>query len=205
VQQTGAGETINVLDGARPDSPEAGFWTRFADSLSVNIQVDLPRSASDTISKIANEVDRRVAESEESAPAKFLVVYNLARFRDLRKADDFAFGSFDDDGPNLPKQFATILREGPAVGIHCLIWSDTFNTVTRWVDRQTLQDLSLRVLFQMSPSDSSNLMDSPAASRLGVHRAFFHNEEQGTSEKFRPYGLPSDAWLAQIRQQLQNG
>ena len=44
-----------------------------------------------------------------------------------------------------------------------------------------------RVLFQMSANDSSNLIDSPAASRLGANRAVFFSEESGVAEKFRPY------------------
>jgi DNA segregation ATPase FtsK/SpoIIIE, S-DNA-T family len=37
---------------------------------------------------------------------------------------------------------------------------------------------------------------------LGVHRALFSSEEDGRLEKFRPYGLPSDEWLAWVREQL---
>ena len=50
----------------------------------------------------------------------------------------------------------------------------------------------MRVLFQMSAADSSNLIDIPVASKLGVNRALFHSEDRGQPEKFRPYGLPSE-------------
>jgi hypothetical protein len=62
-----------------------------------------------------------------------------------------------------------------------------------------LREFEMRVLFQMSVADSSNLIDSPLASKLGMHRALFHSEEQGRLEKFRPYGLPSEAWLPSVR------
>jgi len=55
----------------------------------------------------------------------------------------------------------------------------------------------MRVLFQMSATDSSTLMDTPAASRLGRHRALFLEEEQERPEKFRPYGLPPAEWLTE--------
>ena len=83
-------------------------------------------------------------------------------------------------------------------GIRC----DTYSTVNRWFDRQTLRDLGLRALFQMNASDSSSLIDSPAASRLGIHRAILYNEEQGRLEKFRPYGVPTPDWLASVKSQL---
>ena len=72
----------------------------------------------------------------------------------------------------------------------------------RWVSREMLREFELRVVFQMSATDSSNLIDSPAAGRLGPHRAILHLEEQGTQEKFRPYGTPSEAWLATVREHL---
>ena len=68
--------------------------------------------------------------------------------------------------------------------------------------RYSLRDIEMRVLFQMSATDSSNLMDSPAASKLGVHRAMFYSEEQGQAEKFRPYGPPSADWLQWVQKQL---
>jgi len=62
-----------------------------------------------------------------------------------------------------------------------------------------------RVVFQMNATDSSNLIDTPLASRLGVHRAILYNEGRGTIEKFRPYGLPTDEWMAAVRAQLVPG
>jgi hypothetical protein len=57
----------------------------------------------------------------------------------------------------------------------------------------------MRVLFKMSGNDSSTLIDTPAASRLGFHRALFVSEEQGRLEKFRPYGTPTQEWIDRIR------
>ena len=69
--------------------------------------------------------------------------------------------------------------------------------LNRAFDRPLLREFAMRVLFQMSATDSSTLMDSPAASKLGRHRALFLHEEQERAEKFRPYGLPSAEWLAE--------
>ncbi len=48
----------------------------------------------------------------------------------------------------------------------------------------------------MSAEDSANLVDTPLAAKLGLHRALLFSEEEGRLEKFRPYGPPSEAWLA---------
>lgn len=191
-----------VLDGTRPDSPEAGFWQRIAGGLNIPAVIGTPRETDAIVKQLAEEVDRRVAEGEQAAPPRFLFVYDLARFRKLKKSDDFSFSDGDSGGAD--KQFVTILREGPAVGVHTVIWSDNCTNVTRWLDRQTLRDLESRVLFQMSASDSSQLMDSPAASKLGPHLALFHSEELGLTEKFRPYGLPTAEWIEFVKTALAN-
>ena len=194
-----------VFDGARPDSIEAGFWPRVVADVPVGAKLVDTKNAANSMTEIADELQRRVDSGDETARPIFLFVHNLSRFRDLRRAeDDFSFSSVDDDKPQTPgKQFVEILREGPAVGIHTLVWCDTFNNVNRWFDRQTLRDLDHRVLCQMSATDSSNLMDSAAASRLGTHRALLFSEEQGEFEKFRPYAPPSSEWLAWVSRQLQ--
>jgi DNA segregation ATPase FtsK/SpoIIIE, S-DNA-T family len=58
------------------------------------------------------------------------------------------------------------------------------------------------VLFQMSANDSSNLIDNPAANKLGMFRALVFSEEQGVMEKFRPYGLGDKAWWQRLREKF---
>lgn len=202
--RNGAGARFVVLDGTRPDAPEAGWWTRFAEKLPLQIQIASPAEASKIVGELASDVTRRLEGGNEGESPVFLVVYNLARFRELRRSDDdLGFSSFDDGKPASPsKQLLDILRDGPGVGVHSLIWCDTYNTATRWFDRAALRELDQRVLFQMSANDSSNLIDSPAASRLGQHRAMLYSEELGQQEKFRPYGMPSVDWLEWFAKQF---
>jgi hypothetical protein len=95
-----------------------------------------------------------------------------------------------------------LLKNGPSFGIHMLVWSDTYNNVSRWFSSQTLREFEVRVVFQLSASDSSNLIDSPLASKLGPNRAILHSVDQGTNEKFRPYGPPTPEWLADVASRL---
>jgi hypothetical protein len=75
-----------------------------------------------------------------------------------------------------------------------LVGIDTWNNVGRWLPRKTMAEFEMRVLYQMSANDSANLVDSPAASTLGLHRALLYNEALGTVETFRPYAEPDAAW-----------
>ena len=56
----------------------------------------------------------------------------------------------------------------------------------------------------MSGTDSSQLVENPAAGRLGEQRALFVQEETGTLEKFRPYQFPSDTWLTDLASRLRS-
>jgi hypothetical protein len=80
------------------------------------------------------------------------------------------------------------------VGVHTLVWCDTVMNLTRTLERRALREFGLRVAFQMSAEDSSTLLDTPAAGKLGPYRALFYSEDEGRLEKFRPYGLPIEGW-----------
>ena len=54
----------------------------------------------------------------------------------------------------------------------------------------------------MSANDSSNLIDSPAAGKLGAHRALYFSEELGTLEKLRPYGVPNEETIQVLGDKL---
>jgi DNA segregation ATPase FtsK/SpoIIIE, S-DNA-T family len=198
----GTGAKFYILDGMRADAPEFGFWTRLAETVPQEVKIAGVREAPAIMEEIAAELAARQHDGHDHGPPVYLLLYNLGRFRDLRKEDDFGFSGGSDGSPSAAKQFATILREGPPLGVHTAVWCDTYSNVTRMLDRQSMQDFEMRVLFQMNGNDSSSLMDSPEASRLGVHRAILYDEGQGLVEKFRPYGLPSNEFLAWVKKQL---
>jgi hypothetical protein len=190
-----------ILDGTRPESPEAGTWRRIAEALPNMVELAGPRDTARVIGHLASELARRESAGEEDAPSLYLVIFNGGRFRDLRRGeDDFSFSAGRDKPPSPDKQWAEILKSGPAWGIHTLLWCDSYNNVSRLLDRMALREFEMRVAFQMSAADSSSLLDSPAAAKLRQHRGLFAAEDVGTLEKFRPYGVPSRAWLDEVRQ-----
>jgi hypothetical protein len=200
------GTRFYVLDGTPHDSAHPGFWGQLANVLPQSVRIADWRNMGGLVDELAEEVERRQKAQDAGSQALFLIVYGLQRFRDLRRSEDeFGFSRRGEEKPNPAKQFTTILREGPALGIHTLVWCDSLNNVTRSLDRQGMREFEMRVLFQMSATDSSVLIDSPQAAKLGLHRALFHSEDQGRLEKFRPYGVPSEAWLAEVRRWLREG
>jgi hypothetical protein len=193
-----------ILDATPADSPLAGTFAKLKEVLPQDVQLVEWRATGEAVNEIATEMGRRRDGQDLGASPIFLFVIGLQRYRILRKAED-EFGSFSMGGGDEPKpadpgkQFAEILKDGPAHGIHVLTWADTATAVDRTLDRGTLREFDNRVLFQMSANDSSNLIDSPAANKLGFHRALAYSEEQGVMEKFRPYALPTAEFLASVK------
>jgi DNA segregation ATPase FtsK/SpoIIIE, S-DNA-T family len=202
--------TIYVLDGSLPNADSAQSWRQLTsvwkpaetpafDGLGDPgqvIRVISPKETATVINEIIVELHRR---ADEPGPPVFLYVYDLARFRDLRKSeDDFGFTSGSDKGANTAQLFSEILREGPAVGIFTLAWVDSYQTAQRWLARDQMNRFEYRVLFAMNANDSSSLVDSPLAGRLGENRALLYRGDTGTLEKFRPFSTPTSGWLNQL-------
>ena len=173
------------MAGALPHPVTVGGWS----------------DAARMLAELAAEVERR--QSNADAPDVFLFIHDLARFRDLRrKADDFGFSRREEDaGP--ADHLLTILREGPGLGIHVVTWCDNVSNLNRSFDQGSIREFEMRVLFQMSQTDSGLLLDAPHASRLGPRPApLFFSEDQNRLEKFRPYGRPSEELLGRVRERL---
>ncbi len=120
----------------------------------------------------------------------------------LRSEDEFSFSSGDSGAPNPAAILQNLISDGPAHGIHVIITCDTYNNVNRFLGRKSLTEFEMRVLFQMSASDSASLVESPDASTLGLHRALYYNDREGYTEIFRPYARPGNDWIEEIGRQL---
>ena len=198
-QHGAAGARFTILDGTRPESIEQGVWSQVAATVGESVDVVPPRNAGAAVVALADEVVRRSQSPEERFASIYLVVHDLAQFRDLRLTDDdfsFSFSASNGKPPSPDKRFREILKEGPAVGVHVLLWCESYNSLTRVVDRLSMREIEFRVATQMSAADSTNLIDSPAATLLGEHRAILYRDDLGTQTKFRPYGRLADDWLA---------
>jgi DNA segregation ATPase FtsK/SpoIIIE, S-DNA-T family len=158
------------------------------------------REVAPAMQSLAEELAARESGERPHDPL-FLIIDAFHRFRDLRKGDEYAFSM--DDKPQTPAQvLSRLLRDGPSLGIHTIAWIDTTNNLERSLERNLIKEFENRVLFQMSATDSTQLIDTPAAGALGRHRALLYREELGQVEKFRPYAMPARDWLAQALARL---
>jgi hypothetical protein len=178
---------IDVFDGTPADAPEHGALQRIATDRGVKANFVPYREIDAKLSEIAQDVTDRA--DNPGRPRRFVLIHQLQRYRTLRRnEDDFSFGA-SDAPPSPDKLLGGIVREGPVAGVHVLVMADTLASLQRSFDRNALREFDWKVLFQISPADSSTLIDSPAASRLGTNRGLLHSEELGLLEKFRPYAM----------------
>ena len=194
-----------LFHGAIPGSSEADFMDRIVKAIPQEIVVARGQDISSAMNDLAAELKaRNTGETPTGeAPAIFLVIHGLHKFKKLRHEDDFSFSTGDAEaGPNPGAQFNELITEGSGHGMHILTTVDTLNSVNRFMNRKALSEFEMRVVFQMSANDSASLIDSPKASDLGLHRALFYNEHEGYLETFRPYASPDSEWLRQAAEKL---
>lgn len=178
---------VEVIDGIAPDEPDAGRLAEWHARIGLEGSVKPPRGVAGVLAELADLVRHRTSQGLTDEPPVLLLVHGGHRVRDLRRnEDDYSFSS-DGTPPTPDKLLALIMRDGPLVGVHAILWVDTVTNLNRLVDRSGMRELDWRVCFQMSNNDSSAIIDSPAASRIGQYRALVASEEHGTMEKFRPF------------------
>ena len=202
-----AGPVFTLLDGTPDDADDADYLRRVVGRLPHPTAAPDRAGLPAVLAELAAEVDRRQKGEAADRSPRFLFVFGVHRFRELRKADDdYGFGRRGaDKEPTSAERFAAVLRDGPAQGVHTVVWCDSLTNLNRTFDRPLMREFGMRVLFAMSTTDSSSLIDSPAAARLGRNRALFVHEEQERPEKFRPYGVPSADWLDRAAEALRQG
>ena len=183
-----------LLHSTTPGTSEAEFIDQLAAAVP-GLTLVRPNEAAAAINALSGDLKARAADGNHPAPATYVFIHGLHRFKKLRQEDDFSFSTDSESTASPGAQFNELITEGSSHGIHLLVSLDTFNNVNRSISRKALTEFEMRVVFQMSANDSSSLIDSPAAGNLGLHRALFYNEHDGTLETFRPYAAPDGAWL----------
>jgi S-DNA-T family DNA segregation ATPase FtsK/SpoIIIE len=182
-----------VLDNAPAGFPQREFLGHVVKTVPHEVVQGSNSNLAEVMAGLAEELKRR-AENESSGPEIFVLIQGLQNFKKLRQEDEFSFSSSDKaDSPAAT--LLNLITEGPARGIHVIVTCDTYNNVSRFLGRKTLSEFEMRVVFQMSASDSASLIDTPTASTLGLNRALFYNDREGSLETFRPYAQPDSEWI----------
>lgn len=194
--QSGEEPCLFVVQGAKPtDAKSLGLSKRWSQFMGEKKIADA-RAAEEVVGQVYELLQARVEREQEEPEARsvLLALIQIGRMRSLKRADDFA--GFGESEMTADKKLEEILRDGPSHGIHTLIWAENYSTVSRWLSRSSLREIEIRMLMQMSGSDSTNLIDSIAASRLGEHVMLLFDEATGQEQRFRPFAIETLGRLA---------
>jgi hypothetical protein len=186
-----------VLDSTPPGFPQREFLQQVIQAVPRETVQGSNSNLVEVMSGLAEELKRR-AENESAGPEIFVLIQGLQNFKKLRQEDEFSFSSSSSDAPNPAAILLNLITEGSARGIHVIATCDTYNNVSRFLGRKSLSEFEMRVVFQMSASDSASLIDAPAAATLGLNRALYYNDREGSVETFRPYAQPDNGWIESL-------
>ncbi|HVX30036.1 MAG TPA: FtsK/SpoIIIE domain-containing protein, partial [Nitrolancea sp.] len=137
--------SLSLLDFVTADATDAAYFATLRDTAHLPLRLGQRRHLPQAINELAAEVQRRLDRDLTGEAPYLLFIYGLHRARDLRPEDGFGFPSFEAEpaAPNLAEQFELILREGPELGIHTIVWCDTMTNLARSLDRRTLREFGL--------------------------------------------------------------
>lgn len=85
------------------------------------------------------------------------LICGLQRWRELR-------GNRDDYDPNIyVSKLLSLAEDGPEHGIHLVIWSDTYGTLSRFDFERALEFFDMRAYLRLTDKDSGLLLDNGSA------------------------------------------
>jgi hypothetical protein len=137
----------------------------------------------------------RARSSDESAPRSpcLFVVNGLEHARDLEVGAD---SKAVDHDLGLLARLEQIVRDGPIVGVHTLLWAQHRETLDERLSRGIVRSFGVRVVGAMDAAASTALIETGAASDLRPNQALLYDEFRSRMVKFRPYAVPKAAWAA---------
>jgi hypothetical protein len=188
---------IFLHDGRDADSLQR-FEATFTPGRTHDFQLRKAAEADAVITELFQEMTARESgELPHDAPEILLAIRNLGQFRSLRREeDDYGMGSFGSSKTvTTASMLGDLIRKGPNVGIHLMIWSDTFANAMRWLSNSLLREFDTRIAFRLNQTDSASLIDTPAAASLSQGRAILYRDQTGAADRFRPFSWPGEEWL----------
>ena len=197
---THTSQMIFLHDG-RDRASQERFVATFPPAIASRLSLLPPGETDSVVAELWARMNQR--ESGDAAPDSpeiMLAIRNIGQFRSLRRdEDDYGMAGFGAPKEATPaSQLGDLIRKGPLVGIHVVIWSDTFSNAMRWLSNSLLREFDNRVAFRLNQTDSASLIDTPAAASLSQGRAILYRDQTGSADRFRPFSWPSTEWLNSV-------
>jgi hypothetical protein len=156
------------------------------------------RAVPELLTRLNAEVQERVAEDDTSAPTRLLVLYGMHRAR------DFDQDSVDYDAEvDMPELLGQVMRDGPEVGVHTLLWFDTVAGIARRLPSAAVREASWRLAGRMGEDDSLSLIGVEAATSLREQQLVAANEDRGLLQRCTAIARPGAEWTQELLRVVQ--
>ena len=191
---------IDFVDLSGADEPWADYPEALEQALPGCVKVYSRKEMPELFEEIASDIKVAGPSARKEKTTRLLIVFGLQRARDMRLEDAPrpSFSRLDPPPPpSIHENMSTILREGPEVGAHVLLWCDTLQGFQRALDNKALSEFGHRVVGGLSTNDSNKLLEDSVASKMNKENRMIvlDDDRVGVFNQIRPYLPPSKDWL----------
>ena len=155
---------------------------------SDDVVISNAEEASKMLLRIKTQIEYRQQHPEEKGENIYITIVAL----------QYAYSMFTKNykGSEDVAAIATILEQGPRVGVYTILQVDTLKSLTERISGKAYDYFNHRIALQMRSEDSEKIVSSKKANELSVegkesslNRAFYFNKKDNVYIKFRPYEL----------------
>ncbi len=192
---------MTLVHDGRDRASQTRFVETFTPDIAARFRLAEAKEADAVVAEFWQEMTTREnGEAPPDNPELILAIRNIGQFRSLRRdEDDYGMSGFGAvKEATSASMLGDLIRKGPLVGIHIIIWSDTFSNAMRWLSNSLLREFDNRVAFRLNQTDSASLIDTPVAASLSQGRAILYRDQTGSADRFRPFDWPTQEWLQSV-------
>ena len=151
------------------------------------------RAFAPLVEELAAAIRDRVTEDDAFGQARIVFLFGIHRAREL----DAEIGSIDAN-PELAESLEQIMLDGPEVGVHVWLWSDTVGGAKRRLSSRMIRECSWRIGGKMSSDDSLAFSGSVQGAEIRDRQLLLINDDIGVSVRAMSFGQPSKQWLTAV-------
>ncbi|MGQ0678805.1 MAG: FtsK/SpoIIIE domain-containing protein [Actinomycetota bacterium] len=189
---------VDVIDFMSNDDGADLMFLPLLDARRISLK--RRRAFPDVLSDYLDEVDERLDQDDSSRATCLLVLFGVHRARDL----DAEMGSLDVD-VDLVENLERIMRDGPEVGVHVWLWSDSVSGASRRLTPRMMREIAWRIAGKMSADDSQTFIGTNQAADLRKSQLLMVNEDRGVATRVTAYAPPPTSWVAQVTAAMLTG
>ena len=151
------------------------------------------RAFAPLVGELRKEVRNRVEDDDMRRHAWLAFLFGIHRAREL----DADLGSLDAN-PELAEALEEVMRDGPEVGVHVWLWSDSVSGAARRLSPRMMRECAWRIAGKMSADDSLSLLGNERAADIRDRQFVLANEDRGIVTRAMSFDLPEPGWLASV-------